>query len=601
MRPNTSVRQPIIAGARRHQLSDLLRAWRRQPRKRSPGLFWGLLTLTVVLDTALAFLGMQLLGLTDPAPATPSVERRMYIPYAKNPALWEPLRRWAIRVEGQPQLFESFCRDAVRRVNGEEHFEDSDPLAVVVSWMLFNSPWEEYPFLRCEDAELRALLYCDECDTSRLSRAEQLRDPHVEPAVLRRSESFRKILRGVTAKGGMEEEIQLSPLERQAVELNNRLALFDRICSGGVDGGDGAEMATARAALDEAYRSGSSDQFATALADFLDASCRALRVNEDPSVARRLVWESWCNRYLPVRQAMYFSMLAAGLLAASVMAGARRPLWRRGFLLSGLLACAGCLGWAAAGIVCQALLHDGLPVGDGSEGIVWASSVVMSLGFLLALLDRDGFIALSGTLITGAGFALANRWPPAFAASWAALPNLRNVDGWVRLHMLMRISAYAALTLAWSVAALTLVRLVLVPLTAERLHGLARLCARSLGIAVILLATSAVLDGFRTMALWDSWGGWGIQAMGTLLILPCCAALLYGRLVGWIQPFGFVTGAVLAFALILMGWYTALLLGEWEGRLVNLSAHASLLGAGLLHLSLGAHATLRYYFGKQIA
>src|SRR5262249_25164654 len=155
------VRQPVIAGARRQQLSDLLRAWRRQPRKRSPGLFWGLLTLAFVLDTVLAFLGVQLLGLVELSPATPSAERRMYVPYAKNRALWEPLRNWAIRVEGRPQLFESYCRDAVRRVTGEECFEDNDPLAVVVSWMMHNSPWEGYPFLRCEDAELRTLLYRD--------------------------------------------------------------------------------------------------------------------------------------------------------------------------------------------------------------------------------------------------------------------------------------------------------------------------------------------------------------------------------------------------------------------------------------------------------
>lgn len=591
MRPNTSVRPPIIASARRQQLSDLLRAWRRQPRKRSPRLFWGLLLLAFAFDSALALLGTQLLAGADSAPATSSPERRMYVPYAKNLVLWEPLRRWAIRVDGRPQLFESFCRDAVRRVTGEERFEDNNALAVVVSWMLHNSAWEDYPFLRCEDAELCALL----------SRKEQRPGPYMAPAVLRRAKKFRNILRGITAKGDIGEGVFVSALERRAMELNNRLALFDRIRSGSVDGGVGAEMETARAALGEAYRSGDADVFAAGLTDFLNASRRALPTNKDSSAARRLVLEGWLNEHRPVRKTLYFSMLVVGLLIVSTMAGARRPQWRRGFWVSGLLACIGCLGWSAAGIVCRAMLHDGWPVSDGAEGMVWASSVVMSLALLLALRDRDGFIALAGALIAGAGFVLADRWPPAFAADWAPLPNLRSSDVWLRLQVLALISAYAALTLAWGVAILGLLRITLAPPTVERLRGLAKLSARSLGIAVVLLIVSAILDGFRTTVIHDSWRSWSIQTVSTLLILPCCAALLYVYLRGWVQPFGLMTSAVLVFTLIPMSILTVLHFGLWEEYRSRLLAHTSLLTVGLINLSLGAHAGLRYYFGKPIA
>jgi hypothetical protein len=247
------------------------------------------------------------------------------------------------------------------------------------------------------------------------------------------------------------------------------------------------------------------------------------------------------------------------------------------------------------------MLHDGLPAGDGSEAALWAGSVVMSLGFLLALLGRDGFIALVGALIASAGLVLANRWPLAFGANGAALSNLRNADGGLNLQALTLISAYAALALAWGVAALTLARMVLIPPTAERLRGLAKLSARSLGIAVVLLAASAVLDGFRARALSDPWRGWNTQAIGTLLALPCCAALLYARFRDWIQPIGLLIGTMLVLTLILMSWYPALLLEGWEERLSTLGTHASLLGAGLFNLSLSAHAMLRYYFGKQIA
>jgi hypothetical protein len=600
MRPNTSVRQPVIAGARRHQLADLLRSWRSQPRKRSPALFWSLIAVAFVLDGALAFLAVQLLGLAGQE-AADTAERRMYVPHAANAALWEPMRRWAIRMNGRPQLFESVCREAVRRITGAERFEDNDPLAVTVSWMLNGSAWEEYPFLRCEQAELRALLYREGGGMSHLSREEQLHGWHIEPAVVHQSKSFRKILRGIAAKGSVEEGIQLSALESEAVELNQRLVLFDHLRTNGVDGGDSAEMKTAAGAWGEAYRSGDPDLFATALTDFLDASRRALRLEADPKMARRLALEIWLNEYRPFRQAMYWSLLATGLLAISTIAGARRPLGRRGCLLSGLLARIGCLGWSAAGFVCQTILHDGVLVCDGADGVIWGCCVAMALGLFLALLYRDGFLALAGALVAGGGFVLANRWPPALPANWLALPIAAGGDAWLNLQAFLVIGGYAALMFAWGLAALALARLILVPPPAERLRALASRCARALGITVALLAASAVLEGFRAMQSSGTWHTGSMQALGTLLILPCCAALLYAHRAGWIPAFGLVTSAVLAFTLILTGWYTSLLLGTRDGRLSNFDTLAPMLAASLINLSLTAHATLRYYFSKQTA
>jgi hypothetical protein len=61
MRPRTPVRQPVIAGARREQLSELLRRWRQQPRKRSPLLFWAFLALALMSDSGLIFLTARFL------------------------------------------------------------------------------------------------------------------------------------------------------------------------------------------------------------------------------------------------------------------------------------------------------------------------------------------------------------------------------------------------------------------------------------------------------------------------------------------------------------------------------------------------------------
>jgi hypothetical protein len=601
MRPKTSVRPPVIAGVRGRKLSDLLRAWRGQPRQRSPKLFWGLVALAFLFDSALVLLGVHLLGAAEPS----SEGRRMHVPYADNAALWEPLRRWVIRIDGRPRLFESFCREAVRSITGMERFEDNDPLAIVFSWMLCDPSdrpqaaggeaeqdfdWDKHPFLRVDNPALSGFLRGAE---------EQSNGLYIEPDRLRYSESFQKLLRAAAAKSASPESVRLSPLEKQALRLGDCLELFERIRAGKVDGGGGAEMEAARAALREAYQSGADDLFAAAVADFLDASHRALQGEDEAASRCRLACEGWFNDQAPFQKALYFSMAAVGLLAAASMAGARRPLGQRVFLVSGLVACAGCLGWSAAGFFCRAILHGGAPVSDGQEVLLWAASLTVCLGLALALLCRDSIIALAGSLASIPEFALANRWPLAFSADWPELPDLLSGDFWLNLHVLTLVSAHAALILAWGVAVLTLGLLVLAPPGRERLLQLGALCARSIGIGVVLLAAGVVFGRFCATEPGASWRGWDAQAVCALLTLPACGALLYARRMGWLQPFGLVTCSTICFTLIVLVWHGTLFLGAW-----NQDVAPTLSGwvywGGILNMSLAVHAALRYYFGRQL-
>lgn len=600
MRPKTSVRQPIIAGANGRRLAEMLRTWRCQPRQRSRGLFWFLVALALVLDGSLLVAGAHWFGGVESAPGPPAPERRMHVPHTRNAALWEPLRRWVVRVDDRPRLFESFCCQAVRAVTGEERFEDNDPLAIVVSWMLLDArpglDWDSYPFLRCDSPELLALLSPGEGAAG--PPRDEVKEAHIAPSVLRHSKSFRKVLRGVVAKGGAVDGVPLSPLERQAVVLKNRLALFDRIRSGELLGAS-VETETARAALREAYHSGAADLFAAAVTDFVQATRRE-NAADDGAVSLRLACEGWLNERSPFRQALSLGTLAAGLLAVAVLRGAGRPVSHRVLLVCGWLAGLAALAWLAAGLGCRAIVHHGSPIGDGIEAIHWAAFVALAVGLKLTLLSRHGLGALAGTLLMCGGMILAQFWPPTFAANWPALPNAGAGDAWLSAQVTTMISAYAALALAWAIATLILGRLLLLPPNAEHLRGLAGLCSRSLGIGVLLLITGAALDGIRAMELGSAWRGWSAQALGTLLALPACAALLYARRAGWIGSFGLALGAGLGLPLLLAAWQAALFLGAWdEYSLPTLAADAPVYALGLVTLSLAVHAALRYNFSRQ--
>lgn len=602
MRPKTSVRQPIIAGARRQHLSNMLRKWRRQPRKRSLLLFWAFLSLALLSDTLLVVLGVRFLGVSPSV--TPPTERHIHVPYAADASLWEPLRHWVIRANGRTQLFESFCLKTVREITGEERFEERDPLAVVVSWMLDSEAnalkWDDYPCLLCEDAELRAVLYHEDHSPARMSREEQLHGRYVEPSVVSSSPTVRKLLRGVRVKSGAGADASLSSLKRKASELQTRLRLFQQIRGGGVDAGSSAEMQTASAALREAYHSGEKDLFAAALNDFLDASRRAMRVDENPDDSRQLASEGWLNEHTPSRKAMVSSLLGAALFTAAAIARSRWPRWRRRFLAAGLLGCLGGLGWGLEAIVYGAIREGSAPVSDGTQGMLWISFLSLGLSLGLARLGRDAFVGWTGALVSSAGFVLANHWPPAFAAHWPALPEGVAGDRWLSVQVLALLSGFAVLALAWALAAFTLGRILLSSATGERIRRLSAICGELIRMSVVFILVSTLLDGCRALTLGSAWHRWHLQAVATLLVLPSCLVLLYARRRGWIQPFAFMTSVVLGCTLLAMMGQSASWRELGEPMLgPALTGKGWLYAAGLLNLALAAHTALRFYFGRQ--
>jgi hypothetical protein len=401
MQPRTSVRQPVIAGARRQHLKELLRQWRRQPRKRSPLLFWTLLLLALMSDCGLFFLTARLLGFWESP--TPTTERNIDVPYASDSALWH-------------------------------------------------------------------------------------------------------------------------------------------------------------------------------------ASTWADRIHESPIAP----------------QALYSSLFAVGLFVAAAVVRQRWPLWRRRFFFVGILSCLGCLVWSASALQGQTLRNGGRLIYDHSQELLWVATVVMAIGLFLGVLFRDAFLAFVGALTSSIGYLAANHWPTVFVELWPALPLGAAEDMCLRLQALTLLSAYAALALAWSIATLTLTRILLEAPSSERLRRLSNLCLWPIRLGIMLLAASALLDGWRALEQGSAWHRWNAQAMGTLLVLPVCVALVYARRRGYLPTFRSFTVVVLGFTVLALTWHLA---EHWEAGDLNfglsLTSDVGYLIAGLFPLSLAAHAALRYYFGKQ--
>jgi len=251
MTPQTSDLLPVSSTTDRHGQNEAMRTWRRQPGppSRFAFLYWPLLAFGLLLSAVVLGTGVYLAGFANPSAAP--ADHRIIVPYADNAALWEPLRRWPVQEDGRVKPFETFCREAVRTITGRERFEGNDPVAVVGSWLLLYDPdrgragklgrdmdadWENYPFILCDNHELRERLFRDFKGEDADLTEEELHGKYVAPAVLRYSTELKKLLRSGAARMEQDSKAALSSLETKATEVKKRLALYERIRGGGQEG-----------------------------------------------------------------------------------------------------------------------------------------------------------------------------------------------------------------------------------------------------------------------------------------------------------------------------------------------------------------------------
>jgi ABC-type transport system involved in cytochrome c biogenesis permease subunit len=239
------------APAQHRGWTELSRRWRWSSFGSGPGgRFRILWLLGVVLNVAVLGLGVYLLGLSRPSVAPPA-SRRIAVPYAGNAALWQPLHRWVVQEDGRLKPFETFCAESVRTITGRERFEDNDPVAVVTSWLLLfeadhnraldvgrdmNADWERYPFILCDDYELRAAFYRDYRGPDETLSEEDKHGKYIEPVVLRDSKTLKDLLKSAAVKTAEDEKAVLTRAETKAREVKKRLGLYDRIRAGGQEG-----------------------------------------------------------------------------------------------------------------------------------------------------------------------------------------------------------------------------------------------------------------------------------------------------------------------------------------------------------------------------
>jgi ABC-type transport system involved in cytochrome c biogenesis permease subunit len=562
----------------------------------------------------------------------PNPTARIVIPYEAG-FDWVPFRHWIVQEDGRNKPFDSFCRESARAICGRERFEyvsygsnrfaGHDPVAMVVSWMMLSDPdrqaqsdaavamhcdWEHYPFLLCDNQELRRLLYFDLVPDP---TPEQLHGRYVAPADLRNSPKFREVAKEGRMKRAEDSKAALPEVTAKALEVQHRLDIYDRIREGSQKSGgefglvaldkygpvwfplndvrehvadpklwaktmrarriehydeykdkpeqpfpetEAKQVLAAYSGLQAAYRSGDADRFAAASTDFFQTLDHVSKTfNAYPNASAPEV-ELWYNRAVPFQKAWIFNLLAAVVLLGSlVLAG--RPAVSRVLYVGGLLSYLTGMGWALAGFTCRCWVTGRPPISNMYESVIFVAFMTSAFGLALELVYRQGMIALAASLVSWLGFVLADQLPLTLDPKISPLVAVLRSNYWLIIHVMTIVSSYAAFALAWGLGNINLGFILFAPGRQDTIKTLSKFSYRAIQIGVILLFLGTMLGGFWAAESWGRFWGWDPKEVWALIAFLCYIIPLHARYVGWVKDFGLAVCSVVCFAAVVMAWY----------------------------------------------
>lgn len=305
----------------------------------------------------------------------------------------------------------------------------------------------------------------------------------------------------------------------------------------------------------DAYASGSREEFADASAAFLATLDQIGDRTSSQPVPEEIERELWYNHVAPFQKAWMCGLLAALLYGLSLLVVGRWSRIGSVFHALGFLAAFGMLGWACAGFFCRVTLSGRPPVGTMYESLIWVAFVAALLGLLFEGIYHHRVIALAGALVATLGFLLADALPMTFSPSLQPLEAVLRSNYWLIVHVLVIVSSYAPLALAWSLGNVNLALILFAPGRRDLIRTLSGFCYRAIQVGVLLLFLGTMLGGFWAAESWGRFWGWDPKEVWALVAFLCYMIPLHARYVGWVGDFGLAVCSVVCFASVVMAWY----------------------------------------------
>ena len=196
------------------------------------------------------------------------------------------------------------------------------------------------------------------------------------------------------------------------------------------------------------------------------------------------------------------------------------------------------------------------PVSNMYESVIWVSWGCVTFSMIFEAIQRRKFILLAGSTVAIICLIVADLAPTILDSSLTPLEPVLRSNMWLTIHVLTITLSYSAYFLAWGLGNIGLGFILRGDkASSDRSRALVQSIYRAVQVGVVLLASGIILGGIWADYSWGRFWGWDPKETWALIALLGYLAMLHGRLIGWIQNFGMMVAAVIAFNLVLMAWY----------------------------------------------
>lgn len=471
---------------------------------------------------------------------------------ARGEADLGPLRTIPVEHDGRIKPLDTAAREIVRFVYGRE---TPDSLRTLLEWAGSPNAAAARAVIAVDHLGLRARFGVPDGE-KRASRDQLLARADAWAWAAELTERSR-------AAEGAGELLELTKLERAAIDLHQRVRWFDAVRSG-----QSPQVMLRGGAVPVIDAPGWRALLAGVIADdpeALQAALASLRAELAPADADRLRREVGYHAAHPFRwtAGLYATALVV-LLAGQIGGSRRRATVALSILAVATLAHAGAFAWRCS-------ITGWAPVTNMYETVVWVGGVAAAIGLTLSLTGGVAAPALAGSVVAVLACVVGDVMPPEYGRSISRLAPVLQSNLWLTVHVLTVVSSYAAFAVAlvlgnvalWQIARGTHEVLPVRfdpqdPATTNLRRSTSNLLLhvyRCVQMGVVLIAAGTVLGGVWADYSWGRFWGWDPKEVWALIVLLAYLALLHGRYAGWVGPFGLAAGAVVCFLTVLMSWY----------------------------------------------
>ncbi len=479
-----------------------------------------------------------------------------------------------VQHNGRVKPFETFAREAVMSVTGKIRFEGSSPVVTIWKWMVEPEKWNDAPLLRADHPALAA-------DLGRMSVRGR-----VSPQIVLQHAPFIEKVQAAHAR--REAKQDLSREDEKRLEIYERALLFQAIGRGELPGWvahpdnpvapwlslaqlarpeGGAMLAAFFSKADaEHLRETLSELFVTLGQGFdspesLDDALAFRAALENLFLSRGIALnrdvlelESRYNHLQPFARA--WPLYAAAvflLLLMGPVSRFRKISW--GVNLLAWLFFAGGFALHTYGFYLRSMIAGRPPVSNMYESVIWVSWAIVLFALILSFFYRTAGLRLAAGIVASFALIVAQSFPALLDPFITPLVPVLRSNLWLTVHVLTITLSYGAFALAWGLGHGAVFAIASGTAGREMQDRLVLYLYRSVQIGVVLLASGTVLGGVWANYSWGRFWGWDPKETWALIALLGYLLVLHGRYAGWLGPFGFSMGIVLAFLGVLMAWY----------------------------------------------